>query len=108
MRSMRSMEKGGVYEQHLKVRVKGRKAPVLRGPYFLVCRKENGKTKSRRLTTQAEVERVRKDVATYQRYVRLCEEFVDVTHKLGIAERQDPETSREKKRRKSRSSKTGR
>jgi len=108
MRSMRSMEKGGVYEQYLKVRIQGQKEPALRGPYFLVCRKEEGKTKSRRLTSREEVERARRDVETYQRYVALCEEFLDVTHRLGGLERQEGEASREKKRPRSRSSRIGR
>lgn len=107
IRGIRSMTKGSVSEQYYRVKVEGKKGPMRRGPYYVFCRSVNNRTVSRRLTGD-EVERARADVAAYKEFLELCENFVDLTHRLGMVEQQDGETSREKKRRKSRSNKTGR
>lgn len=50
MGGIRSMRRGSVNEQFLKVPQKGKKEPVLRGPYYVFSRFEKGKgTKSYRL-----------------------------------------------------------
>ena len=103
MRSMRSMRRGTINEQYLKVHHKGKKEPVIRGPYYLFSRKERKRTVGYRLTTPEELEQARKDVAAHKRFVALCEEFEQLTERFGELERQSDEVGQEKKRRKSRS-----
>ena len=43
MRAIRSMRPGSVTEQYLKVTHKGKRKPVMRGPYWVYTRKEAGK-----------------------------------------------------------------
>ena len=42
MRAIRSMRPGSVTEQYLKVTHKGKRKPVMRGPYWVYTRKEAG------------------------------------------------------------------
>ena len=106
MRSIQSMKKGSVTEQFLKVKHKGKKEPVLRGPYFVFTRKEGKKTVGYRLRTAAEQESVRRDVAAHKRFVALCRQFEDLTEKLGEMEHDESSIRQEKKRRSSPSSRT--
>jgi hypothetical protein len=107
MAELRSMETGSLSSQMLKVAHKGKKTPALRGPYYVLSRWENGKSHSRRVRKE-ELAQVQCDVANYQRFMELCEQFVDLTRRLGALEREE-ETDREqlKKGLKSRSSKAG-
>ena len=107
MAELRSMETGSLSSQMLKVPHKGKKTPALRGPYYVLSRWENGKSRSRRVKKE-ELAQVQCDVVNYQRFMELCEQFVDLTRRLGALERED-ETDREqlKKGLKSRSSKAG-
>jgi len=107
MRSIRSMKKGSVTEQFLKVKHKGKKEPVLRGPYFVFTRKEGKKTVGYRLRTAAEQEAVRADVDAHKRFVALCRQFEDLTEKLDELEHDESSIRQEKKRRSSPSSRTG-
>ena len=50
MRAIRSMRPGSVTEQYLKVTHKGKRKPVMRGPYWVYTRKEAGKTVGQRLS----------------------------------------------------------
>ena len=97
MQSLRSMSRGVVCEQYYEVRLKGRSEPSRQGPYYVLSCKEHGRTVSRRLKRN-EVDRVRAEVATYKEFLALCEEFVDVSNRLGISERQGVEEGQEKKR----------
>jgi hypothetical protein len=110
LRSIRSMARGTINEQFLKVRHRGFKEAVSVGPYYVLSRYEPevGKTKSRRLTSKEEVEQARKDVAAYQRFVSLCREFEALTQRLGELERGTPEQEAKKKLRRSPSSKKAR
>ncbi len=105
MRSIRSMRRGTINEQHFKVRLKGRKEMVLQGPYYVLSRREGEKTVSKRLRSPAELERARKDVAEYKRFMGLCQEFERLTARLGELERGAQDLEQEKKGFKSRSSK---
>lgn len=108
MRGIRAMERGTITEQFLKVRHKGQKEPVLRGPYYLISRREGKKTVGYRLTSGEEVARARRDVDARQRFLALCREYEELTERLGRLEREIGEGSAEKKRRRPRSSETRR
>ena len=106
MRAIRSMRRGTINEQYLKVSHQGAKTPVLRGPYYVLSRREGEKTVSQRLTSSAALEQAKSDVAAHKRFLVLCREFERLTERLGQLERQAPDLEREKKRRSSPSSKT--
>jgi hypothetical protein len=107
MCSIRSMVRGTISEQYLKVRLVGSKEPVERGPYFVLSRSENKKTVSRRLSGR-ELEQARRDVAEHGRFVALCKEFEGLTEQLGELERGSNRFELEKKRRRSSLSKAKR
>lgn len=107
MRHIRSVRQGTINEQYLKVRHKGKKQPVLRGPYYVITRKEGKKTVSERLTDPAELERARLDVEAHKHFVSLCKQFERLTEQLGELERAAGGLDVEKKRRGSRSNRTG-
>ncbi|MFO8057796.1 MAG: DUF6788 family protein [bacterium] len=107
MEGIRSMRRGRVDEQYLKVPHKGKKEPVFRGPYYVFSRHEKGEgTKSYRLTTQEDVDNARRDVAAHKRFQELCREYEELTEELGRLERESDERSPEKKTRKSGSRRT--
>lgn len=107
MHRIRAMRKGSVIKQYLKVKKKGKKEPVIKGPYWLYTRKEKGKTVGQRLSSD-DAERFREDVDAYHHFQELCREYAEVTERLGELERELSDGSREKKRRRSRSSRTRR
>ena len=87
MRLIRSMKRGTINEQYLKVPQKGSK-PALRGPCHVLSRREGNKTVSERLTTPAKIEQAKKDVAAHRKFVELCKEFEALTERMGILMRQ--------------------
>jgi hypothetical protein len=87
MRSIRSMRRGTVNEQYLKVRRKGRAEPGRCGPYYVLTRKQGGRTVSQRLTDPQQVAQARADVAAHKRFVELCREYKRVTEQLGQVDR---------------------
>ena len=98
MGAIRSMEQATLKEQMLPVKHKGKKDPVLRGPYYVLARWENGKTHSRRVS-QEELEQVKQDVANHKHFIVLCKEFEALTQQLGLLERarqEDLETVKKK------------
>ncbi len=107
LRAMRSLERGSINEQYLKGSVQGQREPVLRGPYFVLSRYEGGRTVSRRLKTPEEVQGAREDVARQQRFVQLCRQLEELTHRLGELERSPGEGQEKKKRFKRRSNRIG-
>ena len=106
LRSIRSLRRGGVSEQFLRVRHKGKKEPALRGPYYVLQRREGKRVISQRLCSSAEVAEARADVAAHKRFVELCHELELLTEQLGHLARQSADVTPEKKRRKSRSNRT--
>ena len=97
MRSIRSMRRGTINEQHFKTRLKGRNGVVLQGPYYVLSRREGEKTVSKRLTSPIELERARKDVAEHKKFLGLCQEFERLTARLGELERGEQGLEQEKK-----------
>lgn len=106
LRLIRSLKRGTLNEQFLKVHLQGSKEPVWRGPYYVFSRREGQKTVSQRLTSTTQLEQARKDVAEYKRFAALCKELEQWTEKLGELERSVPELESKKKRRKLPSNKT--
>jgi len=107
MRSIRSMRRGTINQQFLKVRLKGRKEPLLRGPYFVLSRREGNKTASKRLTSPAQLQWARRQIEAHKRFVSLCKEFEVLTERLGQLE-QSLEEGPKKKRSRLPLSRTGR
>jgi hypothetical protein len=99
LRQIRSLRRGTINEQYLKVPHKGQAQPVLRGPYYVLSRCLGGKTVSQRLTSPQQVEQARADVTAYHRFVALCREYEQVTEQLGQAERAGSGQGQKKKRR---------
>lgn len=80
--SIEEMRRGSVVRQFLKVKLKGRKEPVLSGPYALFSRKRAGKTEARRLHDPEEVRRLEEQVENYHTFRRLCTELVEVSEQI--------------------------
>ena len=93
--SIRFMRRGTINEQYLPVKQKG-KQPLLRGPYYVLSKNEDGKTKSQRLKKN-EMEQVRQDVEAYREFQKLSKEYVDVTEALALQERSADGTDAVKK-----------
>lgn len=106
MRKIRSMERGTINEHYVRVRHKGKKEPVPRGPYYVISRRENNRTAGYHLKGKKELERARRDVEAHKRFVALCRQFEELTQRLGELERAGDKDEVEKKRPKSRSSGT--
>lgn len=106
MRAIRSMERGTINQHYVKVKHKGKKEPVARGPYYVVSRRENNRTVGYHIKTKEELERARRDVEAHKRFVQLCRQFEELTQRLGELERADDKDKVEKKRRRSPSSRT--
>jgi hypothetical protein len=106
MRSIRSMRRGTINEQYFKTRFKGRKGMVHQGPYYVLSRREEEKTVSRRLRSSVELDQARRDVAEYKRFLGLCQEFERLTARLGELGRGEQDLGQEKKRFRLPSSKT--
>ncbi len=105
IRKIRVMRKGSVTEQYFKTKKKGQKKPALNGPYWLYTHKEKGKTMGRRLS-QTEAERFQAEVDAFHRFRMLCDEYAQLTERLGDLERESSPEFKEKKRRKQPSKKT--
>lgn len=103
MKNIRSLKRGSITEQFLKVAKKGQQATRC-GPYYVLSRRIEGKTSSKRLKPGHELEQARQDIQRHQEFVQLCRQFEQLTEQLGELERVEPQ---EKKRRRSPLSKTG-
>jgi 3-methyladenine DNA glycosylase/8-oxoguanine DNA glycosylase len=107
MRSIRSLKRGTISEQYFPVMRDGKPSGERRGPYYVLSRREGERTVSRRLRSAEEVRQAREAIAAHRRFVDLCKEYEELTERLGQLERQAPDLSGEKKRRRSPSSRTG-
>ena len=106
--SIDSLRRGSVNVQWFPVIRDGKKTPERRGPYYIWTRKAQGKTVSKRLTSQNELARARLDAENYTRFKTLCRELEGVIMELGELEREAAaEQEALKKGLKSRSSRAG-
>jgi len=96
LREIRSLRRGALSEQFLKVLHKGMKKPVLRGPYYVLSRRQGAKTVSERIPSD-EIEQTRRDIAADKRLVGLCKEYEDLTEQLGALARDAQYEGLEKK-----------
>lgn len=102
MCSIRAMRRGTINEQFLNVgREKGKKGGVKLGPYYVLSRREGGRTVSRRLSRGEELQQAQRDIEEHKRFVDLCKEFEELTEQLGDMEREEAQPGQEKKPRKS-------
>ena len=95
LRKIRSLRRGTINEQFFTD--KRGDEPVRRGPYYVLSRREGGKTVSRRLKPGEDLEQARTDIAEHKRFGELCARLEQLTEKLGEKTRQ--EQGDEKKRR---------
>tara|TARA_R110001592_G_scaffold280034_1_gene547406 strand:- start:22 stop:429 length:408 start_codon:yes stop_codon:yes gene_type:complete len=84
---MRSLVRGALSEQYLKVPQKSQEEPALRGPYYVLSQSVKGRTQSRRIKKK-EAERVRQDVNNYKCFEAVCFELSELTEQLGDLERE--------------------
>ena len=106
MRDIRSLRRGSIASQYLKVPQKGQAQPALRGPYWTHTWKEGKKTVGRRVSA-AEAEQLKQEVEAHHRFTALCKEFENLTERLGELERAEAQdVAVKKKRRKSPSRRT--
>ena len=99
MRSIRSLRRGNISEQFLKVRHQGIRERVLRGPYYVLLRRDGKKVISQRVTSGPELIQAREDIESHKRFVALCREFEVLTEQLGELERESSTMGQEKKQR---------
>jgi hypothetical protein len=97
MDTIRRVVRGTFKEQMLPVPHRDEKEPVLRGPYYLVAKWEQGKTHSRRVPVD-EVPFVREGTHNYKRLKELCEEFAALSEQLGELERQEAASAEAEKK----------
>ena len=106
MRLIRSMRRGTINEQYFKTYSKGKKEMKRQGPYYVLSRREGGKTVSQRMNSTAELEQARREVEEYKKFLLLCREFEHLTTRMGELERGNREMERKKKRQRSPLNKT--
>jgi hypothetical protein len=97
LREIRSLRRGTLNEQFLKVQHRGKKEPVLRGPYFVLSRRQGARTVSERIPAD-QVEQTRRDIAADKRLAELCKQYEDLTEQLGATVRDTRREGLEKKR----------
>jgi len=98
MGGIKSMKRGSLTEQYLKVRHRGKKEPVLRGPYYVLSRHAKGRTVSCRVSLK-ELREVRAELSAGKRLRALCREYEELTEELGFLVGGESEAGEEKKRR---------
>jgi len=96
LRKIRSLERGTINSHYVPVRRKGGKV-VRKGPYYVLSRREEGKTVGRHLSAK-ELAGARAGLAADQRFRALCSEYEVLTERLGALERGLGEGSMGKKR----------
>ena len=75
---LEEMRRGSVIRQFLKTKLKGKRKPILSGPYALLTLKQKGKTVSRRLHDLGEIRRLEQQVENYHIFQQLCRRLVEI------------------------------
>ena len=86
MMAIRSMKRGTLNEQYVPRVLQGRATGELRGPYYVLSRHEKAGTVSSRVRGE-QVQETRADLARFKEFEALCEEFAELTERLGELER---------------------
>ena len=97
IKEIRTMRRGTINEQYLKVPRK-EKEPSIRGSYYILSRNEGGKTIGFRLKNQEELELAKKDVEAYKEFSKLTKEYVTVTENITDILRSDKKTDSDSKK----------
>ena len=97
IKEIRTMRRGTINEQYIKVPRK-EKEPSIKGPYYVLSRNEGGKTVGFRLNSQKELELATKDVEAYKEFNILTKEFVSVTESITDIIRSGEKTGSKKNR----------
>jgi hypothetical protein len=87
IRSLGPMRRGTINEQFFPAQRQGVKLQSLRGPYYVMSRREGHKIVSRRLTSPEELEQARSDIAAYKKFQSLCQEYEQVAEQLADLQR---------------------
>ena len=88
MLAIGSARKGTISEQYVRVVKAGKPTGAMRGPYWVLTTKKNGKTVSERLRTPQAVARAREEIANEQELARLFHAFEELTQRLGAQQRE--------------------
>lgn len=97
MMAIRSMKRGTINEQFVPRVSKGRATDVLRGPYYVLSRREHGRTVSVRVSG-GQLQEVRADLSRFEEFKDLCEEFARLTERLGEMEREQAASAEAEKK----------
>ena len=87
MKNIHSMRRGTVNEQYFQKKLKNKPTTATQGPYYVFTRSVGGQTKSCRLKKGAEVEQAKKDVLAHKKFCALCQQFEELTERLGQLQR---------------------
>ena len=104
IRNLRSMRKGIINEQYLKVPHKSKEASLL-GPYYVLTKKQNCKTVSTRIKSN-EYEEIKKETEAYKKFNQLSSEFVTITEELTYRRKISQNTDSKKNRKYTRKNST--
>lgn len=100
--------KGSVSKQYFPVLKDGKPTDSKRGPYWIFTAKVKGKTVSKRLTTQADLARARREIDNHKSLQELYHRFEELTEQMGtLAQQADLSEEGLKKGLNSRWKKTG-
>jgi hypothetical protein len=92
---IRTMKRGTINEQYLKVPRKG-KEPSVRGPYYVLSRNEGGKTVGFRIKNDEKLKLLQKDIENYKKFNDLSKEFVSVMEAITDIKRSENITDSKK------------
>jgi hypothetical protein len=97
MEQMRSLHRGtlnAVYKEQVK---DGKATGVRYGPYYVLSRNVRGKTKSRNVASR-EVDEVRAGLEQHTLFRELCDEYEELTQRLGELERNEEAAAERQKK----------
>lgn len=78
---IKEMRRGSVTEQFLSIRLRDKKKPTLRGPYYVHTTKVGGKTISKRLKLE-ELEKYRMEVKNFRHFQELIRRLIETNEDI--------------------------